>query len=266
MRKGTNILSILTGSESKPHASSDALNVSQQLEQLAREAVTVAKKAKKARKGLSGDNGYAQKLAVLRSDAANMLRRMQLAIPEESTELEALVEAVFSAKSERDARLAALRELAHSLRTKWQSVQIPTVDDGLFPLSILTATNRGFLVTVGKQMNGCFTAGWYDAAAVMMRRLIEIAIIEAFEGRHIASKIRDANGNYFQLTELVNHAINESALSLSRNAKKALPLLRDVGHMSAHGRYFTAKREDVEAAKQGCRIVVEEFLNHAGLL
>jgi hypothetical protein len=100
----------------------------------------------------------------------------------------------------------------------------------------------------------------------MMRRLVEIAIIEAFEAKNIAAKIRDADGNYLQLTALINKALAEPALTLSRNAKTALPALRDIGHMSAHGRYFTAKKEDVESAKPGCRVVVEEFLHHAGLL
>ena len=69
-----------------------------------------------------------------------------------------------------------------------------------------------------------------------------------------------------QLTDLVTAALGEPALSLSRNSKKFLPQLRDVGHMSAHGRYFHAKKEDVERLRQGCRVVVEEFLHHAELL
>ena len=100
----------------------------------------------------------------------------------------------------------------------------------------------------------------------MMRRLIEISIIEAFEGKHVAAKIRGADGNYFQLTDLIAQTLGEPALTLSRNAKKALPGLRDVGHMSAHGRFFTAKKEDLESNKAGCRVVVEELLHHAGLL
>jgi len=121
-------------------------------------------------------------------------------------------------------------------------------------------------VTVGRQMNGSYTAGWYDAAAVMMRRLIEIAIIEAFEAKGLATKIKDSNGNYLQLSDLVAKALSESALTLSRNSKKVLPTLRDVGHMSAHGRYYCARKEDLEAIKLGCRVVVEEFLHHANLL
>ena len=67
-------------------------------------------------------------------------------------------------------------------------------------------------------MNGCFEQGWYDACAVMMRRLLEIAIIEAFEHENIANKIiankiKDANGDYFQLSDLVGKAIAETALT-----------------------------------------------------
>ena len=115
-------------------------------------------------------------------------------------------------------------------------------------------------------MNGCYSSGWCDAAAVMMRRLIEIAIIEAFEARGFAAKIKDASGNYLQLSDLVTTALGETAWTLSRNSKKALPSLRDVGHMSAHGRYFSARKDDLEGLKPGCRIVIEEFLHHAHLL
>ncbi len=69
-----------------------------------------------------------------------------------------------------------------------------------------------------------------------------------------------------QLTALVTKTLAEPSLSLSRNAKTALPALRDEGHMSAHGCYFTAKKEDVESVRLGCRVVVEELLHHAGLL
>jgi hypothetical protein len=143
---------------------------------------------------------------------------------------------------------------------------MPREDEGLFPLSILAQARRGYLVTVGRQMNGCFTTGWHDAAAVMMRRLIEIAIIEAFEARGLAATIKDPSGNYLQLSDLVAKALVESAWTLSRNSKKALPGLRDVGHMSAHGRYFCARKDDIEALRPACRVVVEEFLHHAHLL
>ena len=115
-------------------------------------------------------------------------------------------------------------------------------------------------------MNGCFTEGWYDACAVMMRRLLETCIIEAFEARGVANNIKNAAGDYFQLTDLINSAINERTWTLSRNTRAALPQLRDIGHLSAHSRYYHARRGDIERVRTSFRIAVEEFLHHARLL
>lgn len=115
-------------------------------------------------------------------------------------------------------------------------------------------------------MNGCFASAWYDACAVMMRRLLETVIIEAFEAYKLDSVIKNSQGDFIQLTDLVNAAISERTWNLSRNAKKALPQLRDVGHISAHSRRFTAQKNDIEKVLPHCRIALEEFLHLPGLL
>jgi hypothetical protein len=115
-------------------------------------------------------------------------------------------------------------------------------------------------------MNGCFEQGWYDAAAVMMRRLVEICIIEAFEAKGAAATITASDGNYMQLTDLVSKALSEPKFALSRTCKRFLPRLKDLGHQSAHGRFYHARAEDLEQVKPECRVVIEEFLHHAGLL
>jgi hypothetical protein len=177
-----------------------------------------------------------------------------------------LIEFVFSATTDKKRRTAAFHELVYNLRTAWRSTSLPQEDEGLFPLNLLSQTNRGYLSTVGRQMNGCYTSGWYDAASTMMRRLLEASIIEAFEAKKIAAKIKNKDGDYVQLTELISKALAEPSWSLSRNTKRILPRLRDLGHMSAHGRHFTAQKSDVDNVKQDFRVVLEEFLRHASLL
>jgi hypothetical protein len=249
--------------------SSDGHSPAATLEALAKQALDVARKARKHRKSLTGDNFYGNKLAELRADATNAfsdLASQSIGVGE-TTALVELIEAVFAADTTDPNRLKCFRELSYSLRTTWrQTNSARTNDSGLFPLTILTQAKRGYLVAIGRQMNGCFAQGWFDACAVMMRRLIEISIIEAFESRDISASIKDSSGNYVQLSDLVNRAITEPKFSLSRSTKKFLPRLRDVGHLSAHGRHFQARREDIEKIEQGCRVVIEEFLHHAGLL
>ncbi|MEO5722119.1 MAG: hypothetical protein ABIR71_11695 [Chthoniobacterales bacterium] len=255
-------MSIRTGKKGAESSNSP----SEVIEELARAALDVAKKARRHHQNLTGDNFYGNKLATLRADATNAFRALSSASVGESSALAELVESVFAATTDVKRRTAAFQELVHSLRTTWRSASVPSEDDGVFPLSLLSRTGRGYLSTIGRQMNGCYTSGWFDAASTMMRRLLEAAIIEAFEARGVAGNIKNKNGDYFQLTDLIAKTVAEPGWSLSRNTKRALPRLRDLGHMSSHGRHFTAQKEDVNNVKQDFRVALEELLRHAGLL
>jgi hypothetical protein len=61
---------------------------------------------------------------------------------------------------------------------------------GLFPVEIVGGT-RGYVEKIAEQANGCYVMGWYDACAVMVRRLIEILIIDNFEAKGKLSDIRE---------------------------------------------------------------------------
>lgn len=244
---------------------------SEQLHELVRQALDLAKKARRNRKALAGDNFYGNKLAALRADATNAFRQLTSRSAGDASALAELLQKVFASEVAQPERLEAARELEFALRTTWKASdpvhgRKELEGEDLFPLAILTQANRGYLLTIGRQMNGCFRQGWYDASAVMMRRLLEICIIEAFEHKGIAAKIKDGSGNYLDLSDLIDRALKESSWTLSRNAKRYLPQLRDAGHQSAHGRYFHARLEDVERLRPGCRLVIEEFLHHASLV
>ncbi len=152
-----------------------------QLERIVQEAIDVARKARKHRKNLGGDNFYANKLAELRADATNVFRQFASTSAGDASTLAETIEGVFSADTHAKQRAALAHELLFSLRTTWRSQSGTTTGgptEDLFPLSVLSQAGRGYLVTIGRQMNGCFAAGWHDACLVMMRRLLEISIID----------------------------------------------------------------------------------------
>jgi Domain of unknown function (DUF4145) len=239
----------------------------ERLQQLVEEAIRVARTARRNRASLIGLNFYADKLARLRTDATVVFQ--QLADPSlgDISAVAEMIQLAFAAKTDIQSRIAASRELVHELRTrKWRGGASEAEAENIFPLSLLVKSQRGYLVTIGRQMNGCFESAWYDACAVMMRRLLETVIIEAFEAKKIDNKIKNTQGDFLQLSELIKLALNEPIWNLSRNTKKALPKLRDVGHISAHSRRFTAQKSDIEDVQPHCRVAVEEFLHLAGLL
>ena len=130
--------------------------------------------------------------------------------------------------------------------------------------SIVRGT-RGYIEKVANQVNGCYENGWYDACAVMIRRLIETLIIESFEKHSLANKIKNPQGDFFYLRDLISSCLAETSWNLTRNCKQALPKLKDVGDKSAHSRRYVAQRGDIDPLIPDIRLVVQELTFLAGL-
>jgi len=134
----------------------------------------------------------------------------------------------------------------------------------VIPLSVVRGT-RGYIEKVANQVNGCYEKGWYDACAVMIRRLIETLLVEAFENKKIENKIKNSQGDFLFLDEIIDKTLSEPSWNLSRNSKQALPRLKKIGDLSAHSRRYNAHYKDIEAIINDVRIVVQEFVYLASL-
>jgi hypothetical protein len=142
----------------------------------------------------------------------------------------------------------------------------PSVDQdlGYLPQQVWIKT-RGYIERVCEQLNGCFQFGFYDAGSVLVRRLVETLIIEAYESLKRENEIRDSNGNYFMLNGLIGAANSPTGISLGRDAKKALVDVKELGDRSAHNRRYNAVKADLEKVQSGVRVAVDELINIASL-
>lgn len=128
------------------------------------------------------------------------------------------------------------------------------------PLTLFKQT-RGYLEKVTIQINQSYENTCYDACAVMVRRLTEILLIETFEAHGKAGLIKDSNGDYCMLNDLITKFLSESwTPNPSRNLKKSLPELKGIGDKSAHSRFYNAQRSDIDNIKVQLRGVTEELL------
>ena len=140
--------------------------------------------------------------------------------------------------------------------------------DGYLPDAVWKNT-RGYIEAVCKELNGCYRAAYYNAAAVMLRRLLETLIIEAYEHLKRESEIKDGNGNYFMLQDLVDRACGEKAhagLNLGRNTKTTLKDAREIGNYAAHARRYIAHASDLTKLQGGARVTVQELVHIADLV
>lgn len=130
---------------------------------------------------------------------------------------------------------------------------------------VLVRGSRGYIERITHQINGTYTNGWYDSCAVMIRRLIETLIIEAFESHNISSCIKNSQGDFLYLSDLISKMLSESTWNLGRNTRLALPKLKDIGDKSAHSRRFNAVRHDIDRINSEVRVVVQELVYLANL-
>lgn len=129
----------------------------------------------------------------------------------------------------------------------------------------LVKNTRGYIEKLVHQINGCYENAWYDACAVMIRRLIETLIIEVYEAFNISQKIKNDKDDFLYLSDLIIAIENEPSWNLGRNAKKSLKSLKDIGDKSAHSRRFNAHRQDVDKIIEDLRVVVQELIYLAKL-
>lgn len=127
---------------------------------------------------------------------------------------------------------------------------------------------RNYIESVCRQLNGCFRSCYYDAASVMLRRLIETLIIEAYEHLKRDGEIRDNDGNPFMLRHLVDRANGRpphTGLNLGRDAKRTLEDVKALGDKSAHNRRFIAHAPDLTSIQSGVRTATQELIQIANL-
>ncbi len=160
--------------------------------------------------------------------------------------------------------LAAELQRSASNVLKPPSETAPSRDEPVIYMALVRGT-RGYIEKVANQINGTYSNGWYDACAVMLRRLLETLIIECFEAHKINDRIKDSNGNYLFLRDLVDATLKETSWTLGRSVRSILPKLKDIGDKSAHNRRYNAHREDIDKLTKDIRDTVQELVALARL-
>lgn len=122
----------------------------------------------------------------------------------------------------------------------------------------------GYVKNIVEQINVSYSNACYDCAAVMIRRLTETMIIDAFENRNSLHEVTDANGDIYSMTPLIKKLSSTNVFSISRQTKQAVPHLKDIGDWSAHNRRYRARKSDLDAAARHLRLVASDLLHVAG--
>lgn len=230
----------------------------------------IAKTAYRHSHSLSGNGYYGTKFSEHYAKATLELEKLKVkfqncgveVIKDSLLEIQRNFDVFFNTKSTNKDRGLAIRRISFIFQTvidpAMEATPTHSPTDDLFPLELVRDT-RGYIERIAEQSCGSYDQGWYDACAVMIRRLLETLIIEVYEQHKIENRVKQ-NGDYLFLGDLINKTLSETTWNLTRNTKNALPKLKDIGDKSAHSRRFMAIRQDIDKVKSELRTVIQELL------
>lgn len=114
----------------------------------------------------------------------------------------------------------------------------------VLPEDMLKGT-RPYFEKLAFQINGCYESSFYDACAVLCRRIIESLLIHAFEKKGKSKEIK-RDGEYVMLAEIISKARSGQYIKLGRKTGPALEKIKGVGDTAAHDRHYITKKHDID--------------------
>jgi hypothetical protein len=256
--------------------SQQAKSVLDELEGQCRNLCDIAKTARRNQKSLAGRNPYGQRFhegTVALAKAEAKLSPVLAAAGfngDVSGKLVGFLDTLRSPTAENKPRAEALNHV----RMLCQATVLPAIEamtaspvpmtEQVLPLDVVRGT-RTYIEKVVIQANGSYEHGWYDSCSVMIRRIVETLIIEAYEAKGRSSDIQDGSGNYFMLRVLVDRILADSSWNLGRETRASLPDIKSLGDRSAHNRRYLCTKQDIDRVRSGLRVIADDLLHLAGL-
>jgi hypothetical protein len=135
-------------------------------------------------------------------------------------------------------------------------------DTQIIPAGLFENT-RPHLESLVTQINGTYQRGFYDACAVMCRRLLECLLLLAFERAEKGDVIRDAAGEYRAFADIIGLASSNRHIKLARGAGAVMGKIEYVGDLAARHPTYITRQKDIDEQRPGFRRVISELAHLA---
>ena len=130
--------------------------------------------------------------------------------------------------------------------------------------SVLYIPTTEYVEQLAKQINSSYQYQLYDGCALLMGRLIEVLLIEAYG--HLGSKYElVAKGKQTNLNAIVHHTISKKGIRFSSEATTVLTTLQKLTDPSCLPSGVSITRADLSHIKLHYKVLVEELLRAAAI-
>jgi hypothetical protein len=251
----------------------DALVALTEFGNAVQEIVRLSSVACKNRHSLSGHGYYGEKFHAAVVELVRANRLLKTVLSSLGSDVREAFDSALAVLQDPDSkhhqRQDAARKIAALTRLELAAAveasdepKIPATEPVL-PSAVLRNSPK-YLRRILLQANGSYLEGWFDASAVMLRRLVESLVIELYERTNRSDEIRK-DGEYLMLAGLVGKLLAQPHWTLSREVRRGLPELKLLGDRSAHTRHYLATRPDIDSLKNALRVTTDFLVHQAGL-
>jgi hypothetical protein len=137
----------------------------------------------------------------------------------------------------------------------------PRIEQPIIPTGLFENT-RPYLEALVLQINGTYQAGFYDACALVCRRLLECMLLLAFETAGKSEVIRDSDGEYRKFADIIQLAASNRHIRLPRGAGA---VLGKIEYLAGHHPTYTTRQKDIDEQRPGLRRLISELSRVAGI-
>lgn len=138
-----------------------------------------------------------------------------------------------------------------------------SIEDTILPAEWLAGT-RGYLERLVLQINGSYQLRFYDACAVLCRRLMESLIIEVYISQARQHEIQ-VDGIFRELYALIAHIRGDKQVTLGRKSWSTMDEIKQLGDTAAHDRTYITQQIDIDDVKARYRRLIMELLVLGGI-
>ena len=203
-----------------------------------------------------------------RDDIRDWFDRLHFTQPNMSRLAQRLTKsAIFTKGKSKDSNCLHSKKLAQFKSTfSWLSDNSEEIvfSGEILPETVFAGT-RGYIELLAKQINASYEKNIYDGCAVLMRRLIEVLLIHAYQLIGEEAQIKATNDQYKDLSTIIKNATSNPTLNLSKGTKDCLDVFRVLGNFSAHRIEYNCTRGDIKKIALDYRAAVEELLYKSGV-
>lgn len=133
------------------------------------------------------------------------------------------------------------------------------IGDAVLPKAWVSGS-RPYLEQLVDEINGSYEVGFYNACAVMQRRLMESLILEVYVSAKRHAEVQNG-GVFLSLEKLIAYIRADKTIVISRNSPKTMEQVKELGDTAAHNRTYLTQQVDIDDMKLKYRRLIRELLD-----